>query len=322
MRRIIVGTVLLSIGALVGPALAQGKITAVGVVVDQDGNPVPDVEVTLEYKGHVYEKYFTKTDKNGKFLHVNVYQGPYIIHLKKEGHGEGQVEMGLREIGLLEKPPQFSMPKKAAGPAPEAERELTPEEQRQAAHKAVNDRMNVAVELAEAGSLDEAQAAYQEILELAPTYADAHYNLGHLQKRRGDLAGAEASFRKAIELDVKFAEAHNALAALLLEGGKVDAAHQALVQAAEIVPDNAQVQFNLGIMSQNVGKYPEAKTAFLRAAELDPENAEVNFYLGTIALGANDTAEALSRLEKYLSLNPQNPQNVEAAKGILAYLKK
>ena len=77
-------------------ARAQQIITAIGKVVDAQGNPVPDVQVLLDYKGHIVQKYRTKTDKKGIFTHVSVYSGPYRITLKKEGVGEVSFDANIQ----------------------------------------------------------------------------------------------------------------------------------------------------------------------------------------------------------------------------------
>ncbi len=76
--------------APVSPASAQGTTTALGYVLDEAGNPVSEVQVLLQYKGHQPQRYRTKTDKNGRFVHVNVWSGPYDITLRPSGSPPGR----------------------------------------------------------------------------------------------------------------------------------------------------------------------------------------------------------------------------------------
>ena len=68
---------------------AQGTTTALGIVLDAEGKPVPDVQVLLEYKGHQPQRYRTKTDKNGRYVHVNVWSGPVRHHAEEGRPGRG-----------------------------------------------------------------------------------------------------------------------------------------------------------------------------------------------------------------------------------------
>ena len=135
MKRTIAAAVATAIGLilLAAPSVrAQGTINAIGKVVDAQGNPVPDVKVLLDYKGHIVQKYRTKTDKNGVFTHVRVYSGPYRITLTKDGVGEVSFNASLQEVDSLQKPPEYKfVPKTADGRAAAAR--LRPRSGRRAA---------------------------------------------------------------------------------------------------------------------------------------------------------------------------------------------
>jgi tetratricopeptide (TPR) repeat protein len=79
--------------------------------------------------------------------------------------------------------------------------------------------------LVQAGKHQEAEEAYREALRIAPTFADCHYNLGSLARRRGDLDAAEHEYRTAIagysQGDIRLlADARNNLADLLVARNK------------------------------------------------------------------------------------------------------
>jgi len=52
--------------------------------------------------------------------------------------------------------------------------------------------------LIDLGNLQEAELSYRKAIELNPDFADAHYNLGNIQRDLGKLKDAELSTRKAI----------------------------------------------------------------------------------------------------------------------------
>ena len=68
-------------------------------------------------------------------------------------------------------------------------------------------RMNVGNLDLEAGRLPEAEAAYREVLKLAPDYDGAHHNLGVALRRQGKLYESVGSIRRAQRLGVRGAQA-------------------------------------------------------------------------------------------------------------------
>lgn len=327
MKRSIAAAVATAIGLilLAAPsARAQGTITALGKVVDADGNPIADVQVLLDYKGHIVQKYRTKTDKNGLFTHVRVYSGTYRVTLKKEGLGEVSFNTNLQEVESLQKPPEYKFvvrPAAAAAPPPgsglAAAGAAAPQNLGQ-----ITGAINNAIGLAKAGDTDGAIAAYEAILVTAPQIPLVHYNLGTVYKKKGELAKAETSLRKSIELDPIFVDGYVGLATLLAETGKRDQAIAAVKQGAEANPESGRLQYALGVLAEGAGDAATAKEAFLKTEQLDPQNFETQYHLATVALNQNNKAEAISRLEKFIAAAPAGTPTLEVAKSLLAALQK
>ena len=329
---------------LPAPAAAQASCTAEGFVLDADGNPVPEVQVLLQYKGHNPQRYRTKTDRKGKFVHVNVYEGVYDLTFSKQGVGEMTVkDFRIREIPSLEKAPTFRLggAKPAAG-TPEALPADASAVDAAAAGPPAGasappgvptgpapvDAAILAAELQKAdaalgaGRTDEAIATYERVLASVPDSAPVHHNLGLAYKHKGELGRAESEFRKAAELKPDFAPAHGALSVLLASAGKVDEAVGQAKQAAQGAPEDAQYAYNLGVLLKDTGRSAEAKEALLKAETLDPVNAEIQFHLGTVELALGQMEAAIGRLEKYLASAPATAPNVATAKGIVSALSK
>jgi len=327
MKRIIVIAVVLAVGLvpLLAPgARAQSPVTALGRVVDGQGNPLADVQVLLDYKGHVVQKYRTKTDKNGVFTHVNVYSGPYRITLKKEGVGETSFDYNIQEIDRLQKPPDFKLlpPRAQAAPPPPGSG-LAPATGAAPvdATKLAAD-INAAMALSREGRLDEAVAAYEAVLASAPGVPLVHYNLGATYKRKGDLPKAEAAMRRACELDPAFVDGYVGLATLLAESGKQDQAIEIVRQGTAANERSGRLQYALGVLAEGKGDAATAMQAFLKAEELEPQNVETQYHLATVALNMNDKAEAVARLERFVAAAPAGTPNLEVAKSLLAALQK
>ena len=330
MKRSVVTAAALAIGlvlALASGARAQGSVTALGRVVDGQGNPIPDVQVLLDYKGHVVQKYRTKTDKNGVFTHVNVYSGPYRITLKKDGVGETSFDYNIQEIDRIQKPPDFKLlpPRAQAAPPPPgsglAPAASAPGGAPVDATKLAAD-INAAMTLSQQGKLDEAIAAYEGILAQTPGIPLVHFNLGSAYKKKGDVPKAEAAMRRSFELDPLFVDGYVGLATVLAEAGKRDEAIEVVRQGAAANGGSGRLQYALGVLAEGKGDAATAKQAFLKAEELDPQNVETQYHLATVALNMNDRAEAIARLEKFVTTAPAGTPNVDVAKSLLAALQK
>jgi hypothetical protein len=119
-----------AVAALLAPAgaQAQARAKAEGYVLTQEGEPIPNVEIILQYKGHQPQKYKTKTDKNGYYVHVNVWDGIYDLTFTREGDEQSVTVNDFRvtDIHSPEKPPVFrigSRPSNEPPPAEQAEAE-------------------------------------------------------------------------------------------------------------------------------------------------------------------------------------------------------
>jgi tetratricopeptide (TPR) repeat protein len=120
----------------------------------------------------------------------------------------------------------------------------------------------------EPDSADEAVAAYRKAIEIDPSHADAHVNLGRLLHERGKAAAAETHYRAALAID----------------------------------GEHPVAAFNLGVALEDQGRTREAIGAYLRAIELEPENADAHYNLAGLYERRGEKAAALRHLKSYRSL--------------------
>jgi tetratricopeptide (TPR) repeat protein len=308
-RAFITAGLLLGIGFLASPAQAQTG-TARGKVLDAQGQPIPDVKVTMEFQGGVTRKFEVKTNKKGVFLQVGIQPGPYRFTASKEGYQPAAVDFRVSFGEPTEIPPLKLLTAAQVGQQPgSAQAELLAS-------------FRKAVDLQSAGKLDEAEAAYKAILEKSPDIPEVYQNLGGVYALKKDFPAAEAAFLKALELRPDSADTATQLASLYQHNGQPEKAMAIMEKSAGANPADAKAQFNQGIFLLNANKNEEAIAAFEAAIKADPGMTEAYYRLGALMVGQGKIPEAIQHLEKYLSMNPTDAQNVGTAQGLLKALKK
>ena len=130
-----------------------------------------------------------------------------------------------------------------------------------------DDWYNTALDL-EAVAVDEAAAAYRQVIELEPDHADAHLNLGRLLHEEGRVAEAEAHYRTAADAD----------------------------------PHSGRALYNLGVALEDQGLRPGAVEAYAAALSVDEELAVAHFNLARLCEAGGQKTEALRHLARYKRL--------------------
>jgi Tfp pilus assembly protein PilF len=318
-------TLALAVTLCLPPAAWSQRTTAGvrGTVVDEKGAGVPGVQIDMEFLGESRQKITRtqQTDKKGGFVRMGIPDGKWKFTFTKEGYKTYVMEMvltlgGFSEAGditLTVAPP--AAPAEAAGPV-EAVLPAAPESNK------AGEAYAKAVEAAQAGRYDEAEAALKEVLAQFPDLAAAHYNLAYVYQKKKDWKAAESEYQRVTELEPAKSDAFIALAAVRELDGRGAEAVEAMLAAAPAFEQDAKFQYALGVTASNAGRPAEAEAAFKKAAALDPANPEPLYFLATIAVGANRVPEAVGLLEKYVALTGQNASNLETAKALLAALTR
>lgn len=279
--------------------------TARGKVVDKSGEPVAGATIVIESQDGLPARFEISTDEDGEFRQVGLRPGKYRFTVTLEGYRTTYVDYGIG-LGDQTQLPDIALPDAGAGDPARAQ---------------VNALFQEAIQLAEAGTFDGAEAKLEEAIALRPEFPEAYYNLGYIHIQRQEWAEAEAALKKAIELREGYNEARMALSSVYQKTGRNAEAEALIEESAAGGGEDARVYFNLGVMKFNAGDTAAAVEAFTKAAELNPDNPEALYYLGTLAVQEGRTDDAIRHLEDYLSKSPKNEQNVATAKGLLQALK-
>ncbi|MBM4398425.1 MAG: tetratricopeptide repeat protein, partial [Deltaproteobacteria bacterium] len=119
-----------------------------------------------------------------------------------------------------------------------------------------------------AGEDARAAALFRQAVDLDPSYADAHNNIGVLLQKSGDHEGATAAFLAALKADPDYAPARMNLGNSLKKSFDFDAAIAAYKEAIRIDPACADCYFNLGVAEiENRGSGPDEPAHYRRAME-------------------------------------------------------
>ncbi len=106
----------------------------------------------------------------------------------------------------------------------------------------------------EISSIDEARDAYRRAIELDPTHADAHTNLGRLLHEQRELDAAEAHYRQALSAEADHEVAWFNLGVVLEDAGREQDAVSAYEAALERNGENADAHFNAARLYQSLGR--------------------------------------------------------------------
>jgi tetratricopeptide (TPR) repeat protein len=115
----------------------------------------------------------------------------------------------------------------------------------------------------------EAIAAYLHVLEIEPSHAAAHINLGTLYYNRQEFGLAEGHYRQAIEADPRYALAYFDLGNVLDETGRIREAIQTYKTALQLAPTYADVHYNLALAYEKLREPRKALQHWQAYVKLD-----------------------------------------------------
>lgn len=294
---------LLSVALATVPALAvtQGRI--MGQVIDENGEPVPEVTITITTPELTDYEDVVETNKKGRFTAVFLDATKnYMFKFEKKGFRT--LEEPVKPTPGDNRRVTFTMPSYQAQPAQETDQVPTG---------------------AAARGLTEAQRVFNE---------------GVLASQEGDAEGALAKFEEATEMDPELMQAHLARAGVYLSMDQPEQAVEAAERALEIEPGEVraleiaydahstlghqekaeeylqQLQetgidistrlFNTGVAALNVGDLKTAADKFRAALREDPELTPAYSALAVVLVGLEEYEEALEAAEQTLQRQPDN----------------
>lgn len=298
-RCALVALVILGLTPVVALAQAQGRLQA--TVVDEAGQPVPDVQITMDNEEIGYHQ-TAKTDKKGRFSVIFVdATRTYEYKFEKDGYRTTTTTFKV-EIGGNTRH-EFTVPTKSATVAAEPTEE---QQQQQSRNPAVN-LFNAGVLAFQGGDEDTAEAKFREAIGKDPSFVEPYSALAGLYLDRKEYDQATAMADKVLELEPENSRALRVLYDVArAKGDEAGAAEllDQLKQADTGGTDTAIRVFNEGAEAARLGDLDAARQRFEEALGVDPELAAAHAALATINLAQKRYDDAVASADAALEIDP------------------
>jgi protein O-mannosyl-transferase len=146
----------------------------------------------------------------------------------------------------------------------------------------------------------------ERALQLMPTLATAHYNLGTLLQRQNELDRAQREYQLALQYasdEREAAQTHNNLGVLFNQLGRRDEAVAEFTQAIALNPYEQNSLIGRGLIEREEGKLDAALQDFTRAAQVAP-SPQAFYWQGRVLEEKGQLSAAAAAYRTVLKLAP------------------
>ncbi len=165
---------------------------------------------------------------------------------------------------------------------------------------------------------DEAVTYLNRVLQVEPTNAIAHYDLGVVFQAREKVDEAIDAYEQAVRLDRDNSRAYNNLGILKTEKGLLDEAAECFRQSLRGNPDKAETHRNFAVVLQMQDRAGEAVAHYRVALQIDPHDDRASWSLAYALHGLGRLREAADYDRYTLRLQPDHPRALNDLAWILA----
>ena len=166
------------------------------------------------------------------------------------------------------------------------------------------------------GQLGQAEAIYQQILQIDPNNADAFHFLGLIAAQTGRNGVAIKLIGKAISLNSREPGFYFNLGKVFQARRDLEKAVQCYRDALALKPDFADAKVNLGNVLAEQGTFEEAATCFRQVLVLIPDDAEVHYNLGMALVEQDKLEEAVACFRQALKFKSNFPEAIDSLGSI------
>ena len=171
-----------------------------------------------------------------------------------------------------------------------------------AATQKINEKLQEAIALHQAGQLNEAEIFYKELLSVLPFYLILG-NLGTIELQKGNFNEALKFYAQAIAINANYAAAYSNSGNVLKELTRFDEALTYYGKAIELNPNYVDAYSNRGITLHHLNHFDEALKSFDQAILLNSNYAEAHFNKGITLHKLTHFEEALASFQVVIALD-------------------
>lgn len=156
--------------------------------------------------------------------------------------------------------------------------------------------------------LDQAHASLEQAVEAYPKYAEAWFELGHVQVAQGQADAARKSFDASIQADSKFVPPYIQISMMEFQAQHWQELADATDKAMRLDPFAFPEAFFMNaVANYNLHHVDVAEQSALRAQKLDTHHQipQISHLLGVIKADRHDYAGAAAQMRAYLQFAPQ-----------------
>lgn len=172
----------------------------------------------------------------------------------------------------------------------------------------IRSKKNKATELFNVNRLREADAAFTQICQAAPTDVESWVMRGLIHRKLGLFRESEAFCRRALAIQPDYAWGQQILGTALQCQGLLDQAIGCYRRAIHLQPGHAESFYLLANALSETGRMSEAADYFRKAIHVKPDYLEALSNLGAALIALDKPAEANEALNRALALSPNSPQ--------------
>lgn len=186
----------------------------------------------------------------------------------------------------------------------------------------LKDRFHEAMKLHRAGSIDEAEAIYRDLLRENPEHAGAWHLLGVVLHTRHKLLAALEHIEKALSLCDSKAIYWNNYGAVLKDLGRHAEAKSAFEKSITLRDHYPEAWANLGLTQLEAGELSEAENSLRYALRLDPRQPDALRHLAVVYREKGNLEEALRLCRDAVAVASHDARPYETEASVLAAMNR
>ncbi len=158
--------------------------------------------------------------------------------------------------------------------------------------------------LYESGSIDEAEALLQEVIQKRKDLPEAYFILGKISLDKNDSLHAQEYFEQYAAQTPNDAHAYRALSSAYIQAKDIVGAEASLARLLELAPDDIIAKINMGHVKYERGQIDEAVKLYEQAYKADPRRSDLLYTIASAYYLSGRYEEAIKRFEDVLQKDP------------------